>query len=1126
MNTPPHRRAGTVTRIPTRAIEESVARERTHSVATFVGRARELAELRAGLDDAIGGQGRLFLLAGEPGIGKTRLADEFARLAAARGVEVLWGRCWEGGGAPAYWPLIQIIRGCVDGCDPEQTKILLGSGIREIAQLIPELRPLLPPLEEAKEVSDPESARFLLFDSVAILLKNAARNTPLLIVIDDLHDADHPSLEMLRFVAREIKAARIVMLCTYRDAEVRHSPELGKLVGDLIREGWTVPLGGLSQVEVGQFVERSSGKKAEDKLVADLHQATDGNPLFVDGVVRLLIAEGNIDSATNAFKIPDGVRESIRRRLGALSAETNSMLSIASVIGNEFEIQLLERASGSPAEQIVERLDEAVRIGIVTGGDSPLRRYRFSHALVREALYKDLSASRRIELHGQIGDAIEKIHENDLKPHQAALAHHFTAASITEKAIQYSIGAGEAASAVFASQETRSHWETALQLMQGEADRPRRRARLCQRLAALCWMIDYVAAIGYAKTALSLYESLGLENQAAECDAALGIFYAVPGARTSDIARAREHFRKAETILSKGPKGPMLARLYTGISQTAFASRCADEGLAAGKRAMEIAEAIDDQRESWAAAAIQYATHLVAFGRLAESCDLLEQAWQIADRLNTGSLASIATWTAGRCFVFYLDSREAQRWYERELSKPRVAHYRPLLLELLGEALAQAGDLEGARRLSGERTQAQIMAGLLFYEGKWDEAEAYIKDQRSKLRACGDIASLAWCLNVLANAFRVRDRPDEALAAFEEYFAIAACESQPGYEIVIRPVSALIRAQMGQLDAARNELVRCREIFAAGENWRGLTGFVVLAEAVLAAAEGKPEDADAQFEKATDTFRRYQVPFEEADALYYWGRALHGSGEHTRANEKLDDAIAIYQRRSAGKRWIERIEAARAPASALRQLPSEAAQGEAVFRREGDYWTLTYVGKTSRLKDAKGFRYLAHLLAHPGEEIRALDLVVLISGASAEAMETPAAKDLARSHTVAGDLGHAGEVLDARAKSAYKNRLAELEEELEDARELGNEERIEKVEAEIQALGRELKSAVGLSGRARRASSSPERARIAVTQAIRFALGKIAKNDAELSKLLTPTIKTGTVCSYLPDDRFPVRWRL
>jgi tetratricopeptide (TPR) repeat protein len=1112
-------------------MEESVTPEGTHSAAAFVGRARELAELRAALDEAIGGQGRLFLLAGEPGIGKTRLADELVRLAVAQGVQVLWGRCWEGGGAPTYWPLCQIIRACIEGRNAGQQEVLLGSGAREIAQLIPELRPSRPWSEETRTISDPESARFRLFASVATFLKNAARVAPLLIVIDDLHDADQPSLQMLRFVARENKAARIMMLGTYREAEVRQSQELGKLVGDLNREGWTVPLAGLNQKEVRQFVERTSGQKAKEKLVADLCQATNGNPLFVEGVVRLLIAEGRIDGETTALDLPDGVRESIRRRLAVLSAETKTTLSTASVIGNEFDVRLLERASGSPAEQIIERLEDSRRIGIVTEGCAPLRQYRFSHALVREALYKDLPTSRRIELHGHIAASIEKIHEDDLKPHQAALAYHFGAANIPEKAIEYSIGAGDAASEVFAYHEARSHWETALELMHAQFSSVERRASLSLRLAALCFMIDYAAAIHYAESALHLHEGLGDEERAAECHAALGIYYAVPDAVTSDIPRAREHFREAEAILSKRPEGLVLARVYTGITQTAFISRRTTEGLTAGERAMEIAARFHDDAR-WAGTAIQYALHLIASGRLAESRTVQERAWQIIDRLNIGHLGFISSWSAGSCHAFFLDIPEAQHWFQRELSKPRVAPYRPMLQAEFGDTLARAGDLAGARRLSAETAATEIQADVLFYEGKWDESETLIRQKLPQLRHRGDLASLTNCLNTLANICHVSGRPDEALAAFEELFATTPGESQVAHEVLVRPVSATILVENGHLDAAERDLVRCREIMAAGEDWRGLTGTVLLAEAVLAAAQGKFKGADTHFEKATEIFRRYQVPFEEADALYYWGRTLHGSGDHARANEKLDAAIAIYNRCGAGERWIDRIEAARAPTSPILPLPSESteqstlARIEAVFRREGDYWTVEYDGKTSRLKDAKGFHYLAHLLAHPGEEIRALDLVALIGGAPAEPVETANATDVARSHTVASDLGHAGEVLDARAKSAYKQRLTELEEELEDARELRNEERIEKTEAEIQALGRELKSAIGLSGRARRASSSPERARIAVTQAIRFALGKLAKNDEGLSRLLAPTIKTGTVCSYLPDDRFPVRWRL
>src|SRR5580698_9421994 len=296
---------------------ESTFDRQSSSHSAFVGRERDLAELRAGLDDVSAGRGRMFLLSGEPGIGKTRLAEEISNDASARGMRVVWGRCWEGGGAPAYWPITQILRACIADRDSEELKVLLGSGASEIARLIPELKLSLPSLEGAKAATDSESARFRLFDAVATVLKNVARSEQLLIVVDDLHDADQPSLQMLRLVARQTTYARILIVGTFRDAEVRQSPELGKLIGDLIREGRTVSVGGLSQAEVGEFIERGSAKKADDKLVTDLYHATDGNPLFVDGVVRLLAAEGKLERTGfdgSAVKIPHGVRESIRRQ--------------------------------------------------------------------------------------------------------------------------------------------------------------------------------------------------------------------------------------------------------------------------------------------------------------------------------------------------------------------------------------------------------------------------------------------------------------------------------------------------------------------------------------------------------------------------------------------------------------------------------------------------------------------------------------------------------------------------------------------------------------------------------------------------------------------------------------------
>ncbi|MGA9721285.1 MAG: AAA family ATPase, partial [Candidatus Binatus sp.] len=952
------------------------AAERGAQQNAFIGRTRELSELRAALEESVAGRGGCFLISGEPGIGKTRLADELAADAALRGVRVAWGRCWEGGGAPAYWPWVEIIRSLV--LEPGRARNQQAAVPPEIGQLIPELAA---EATQQRTSSDPEQGRFRLFDAVATLVRQVARTTPVVVILDDLHEADRGSLELLKFVARGLTDSRVVIVGTYRDAEVRRSPYLAESISEIVRHGHPMPLAGLAENEVARMIEQRAERSPSATFASELHRVTAGNPLFVDGVIRVLVAERKLGTAEHldlsGFKLPEGVRGAIRKRLAMLSTEARSALAVAAVIGQEFDVVLLERVHEDSAGTLAELMREAAEVGIVA---APSRAtYRFTHALIREALYDELTANQRIDSHRDIGAAIEEIYKDHLKPHQAALAHHFRAAGIAKKAIDYSIGAGEAAAEVFAYEEARSHFEAALELLDGQIDSPERRASLSLRLAAICSAIDYGAAIRHAEAALSLYIGLGDAGKVARSHAQLGTFYSLIGEPTSDIPLAREHFRKAEALLSKEPEGKALARLYIGIAQTSYTSRGTQrEGLAAGKRAMEIAERFDDDL-LWAYAAVQYGLLLLGPGLLADSRALLERAWQIADRLNDARAAFMATWTGGGCGHYFHDSPEALRWYQRELSKPRVTqapHFRRTLHMLLGEALARAGDLAGARRLYTGATHTQILARQLFYEGRWDEAEAAIEDQMPKLRNFGDLASLAACLEILANICRLSGRPQKALALFKEYFATAGSEIAVVNEILVRPIIASICVQIGHLDAAERELVRCREIMALGEDWRGLAGFVVCAEAVVAAATGKCEEAEAQFEKAVDIFRRYQVPFEEAEALHYWGRALNAAGEQGRANEKFDAALELYRHHGGGQRWIDRVEAARielrdtaAPLSDQR-LPDN----ECLFRREGEYWTVGYGGVTCRLKDMKGLGYIAHLIAHPGHRIHVLDL--------------------------------------------------------------------------------------------------------------------------------------------------------
>ena len=259
------------------------------SSGTFVGRQREMAELTAALEDALGAQGRLVMLAGEPGIGKTRTAQELAAQAEALGAQVFWGRCFEEEGAPPYWPWVQPIRSYVQKQGQAQLLLEMGPGAADIAEIIPEVRQKLADLKPPSTL-EPEQARFRLFDSFTTFLKNAAQSQPLLLVLDDLQWADRSSLLLLEFLARVIESSPLLVVGTYRDVEVSRRHPLSQTLGSLIREqGFLrVQLPGLAEPEVEQLILMAAAVSPSPGLSATIHQRTEGNPLFVTEIIRML----------------------------------------------------------------------------------------------------------------------------------------------------------------------------------------------------------------------------------------------------------------------------------------------------------------------------------------------------------------------------------------------------------------------------------------------------------------------------------------------------------------------------------------------------------------------------------------------------------------------------------------------------------------------------------------------------------------------------------------------------------------------------------------------------------------------------------------------------------------------
>ena len=343
----------------------------------FVGRQREMGELKTCLEDALSGRGRLVTLVGEPGIGKTRTAQELATYAGLRSAQVLWGRCYEEQGMPPYWPWVQAIRSYVREHDPDQLRSEMGAGAVDIAEVVSDVKERLPNLKPPPQMDSPEQARFRLFDSISAFLKSASQKQPLVLVLDDLHWADQPSLMLLQFVARELGNSRLLLVGTYRDVELSRQHPLAETLGELTRERLfqRVLLRGLSQQDVGRFIEVAAGVDPPAGLTEAVHTQTEGNPLFVTEVVRLLVQEGALspdsspsgrgetagrgDGDSWTVRIPEGVREVIGRRLNRLSQRCNETLTIASVVCREFELrQLTPLVEDISEDRLLEVLEE------------------------------------------------------------------------------------------------------------------------------------------------------------------------------------------------------------------------------------------------------------------------------------------------------------------------------------------------------------------------------------------------------------------------------------------------------------------------------------------------------------------------------------------------------------------------------------------------------------------------------------------------------------------------------------------------------------------------------------------------------------------------------------------------
>jgi DNA-binding SARP family transcriptional activator/tetratricopeptide (TPR) repeat protein len=872
----------------------------------LVGRSEEMAVLDECWRQAADGERRLVLLEGDAGIGKTRAAAELARRARDDGAVVVYGRCEEQALA-SFQPLVEMVRGWSGGASLEWLREPLGVRARELGILLPELGP---PPERATTVlpgtgADPERLRF--FDAVAALLGQIGARGQLVVLLDDLQWADRPTLQLLRHVLRSPGPRRMLLLATCRDSEVDDDHPLQALLGDLRRDGMLerVPLPGLAEAEVRQLVEALGVRPSQD-FVAALHAETEGNPFFIEEVVRHLGTGGDAVALDRAG-VPEGVREVISRRLRRLGDEARAALQVAAVIGREFDFDLLEAVAPLEGDALVGILDAAVEARVLRESGR-VGHYAFGHALLQATLYDGLSALRRARLHGRVGEAVAVLRAGDLDPYLPALAHHFAQAAPAgqpERAIDFALAAARRADRLLAWEEAAEHYRAALRTLE-EAGALDERVR--------------------AELLLALGES---EDRAGSEEA------------------ARETFRSAAACARELGDATLLGRAALG-----YAGRWSIFGRVDEERSALLEEALAELGEDpqmRARLLARLALELYYGGDPQRRLELSGQALELA-RL-AGDPHTLAVCLDARHYALWRPENVEERLeVAAELQRVADATGDPELeLEAAGWTVVdmlELGDVAGAdvRIAAAVRLAEALQRPLWLWwtalfrcaraqmDGRFDDAERLAGEALAiGQRGQGENAVNAFA-QAMFNIRREQGRLVEVAPAVARF--VDMYPALPAWRVAL----GLLHLELGRPEAARTEL----DHIAAGgfdalprdANW--LIAMTLLAE--LSAAVGDPLRAEELYVLLAPFANRNVVVGRAAScngsASRPLGQLAAAIGDWDRAEGHFADALAMHERMGA-RPWTVRTQLAHAEMLLARRRRGDLARARRILATAG-----------------------------------------------------------------------------------------------------------------------------------------------------------------------------------------------
>ncbi len=499
---------------------------------TFVGREREMEQLKEKLADSFSGLGAVVMVVGDAGIGKTRLLQEFATYARLRGAQVLYGAAYQGEAKLPYGPIAEALQDYVSRTSEEALRQAVSEGSSVLAPLAPGLKAKLPDLPPPPPIP-PEAETYRLFQEVTEFFKNASTSAPLVLVLEDLQWADKGSCSLLQHLARRLAGGRLLVAISCREAELQQGHPLREALLHMRRESgfWELPLKGLRESEVSELITVLAEQEVPQPLLLALREETEGNPFFIQESLKHLIEteilyqeEGRWTSKATTISdvgLPSSIRDVVECRLAGLSGEARHLLQVGSVLGRRFSFSIICRVVDVDQEAVLRAFEEVLARQLVREEKEHGRLlYRFTHALIRECLYQELSGARREQFHLRVAQELERAYPDSLQDYAAELAHHYQQAGelgSPERAFEYRVKAADRATSMYAHEEAASHFSQALEISEQAVKIPLRDVAelLLKKGLAQVGAGDWISAAESWRQALSGYEAAGDREQTA-----------------------------------------------------------------------------------------------------------------------------------------------------------------------------------------------------------------------------------------------------------------------------------------------------------------------------------------------------------------------------------------------------------------------------------------------------------------------------------------------------------------------------------------------------------------------------------------------------------------------------------